>query len=103
MMVRVLNVILGVAIFVSGGLALQHSSKDSGEFDYVTQKFLPNNKMKQKAVKTHSGARDLAFMHVPFNFGHTIEKVALFPESVGLASATNYLGSLGLAGGRRAS
>eukprot|EP00420_Gonyaulax_spinifera_P032076 CAMPEP_0197877000 /NCGR_PEP_ID=MMETSP1439-20131203/5831_1 /TAXON_ID=66791 /ORGANISM="Gonyaulax spinifera, Strain CCMP409" /LENGTH=329 /DNA_ID=CAMNT_0043496319 /DNA_START=59 /DNA_END=1048 /DNA_ORIENTATION=- len=28
-----------------------------------------------------AGQRDLVFMHVPYNFGHTIEKVALFPPN----------------------
>jgi len=61
-------------------------------------------RMTQKSVgkKSHQGPRDLALMHVPYNFGHTIEKVAMFPEHVSAAQSTTYLASLGVTGGRTA-
>lgn len=58
----------------------------------------------QKSVKkTHNGPRDLVLMHVPYNFGHTVEKVAMFPKRTGLIGAGMYLNSLGIVGGRKAS
>merc|ERR1719264_1873497 len=87
-------------------MALQHSDKRLGPFDYVHKKLLRKMfpLMNQKTVKTHNGTRDLVFMHVPYNFGHTIEKVAMFPDSVGLTENNKYLTSLGLTGeGRKAS
>jgi len=35
-------------------------------------------------TRAKRGAQDLVFMHMPFNFGNTIEKVAMFPPSVSL-------------------
>jgi len=40
------------------------------------------------------GFRDLVFMHLPFNFGNTIEKMAMFPPSTGRLDDDKYIESM---------
>lgn len=44
-------------------------------------------RQRNEPVQTATGPRDLVFMHVPYNFGHTVEKVAAYgPGASGLQS-----------------
>ena len=39
------------------------------------------NLLRERKNLTKENLQEVVFMHIPFNFGHTIEKVAFLPES----------------------
>jgi len=58
--------------------------------------------VKSELVTTRSGdhgskqnSRDLVFVHVPYNFGNTVEKVAMFPADADVNDYNSYIGELG--------
>merc|ERR1719189_3510868 len=116
-MIRIVFVAISITIMTPDALALKRGDKAEVPFfrnlfdqkgflfsdldQKMTQKAY--HKMTMKAKKMHNGPRDLVFMHVPYNFGHTIEKVAMFSERTGVIPTAMYMMSLGLTGGRKAS
>lgn len=49
--------------------------------------------------KSGTSKRNLAFVHIPFNFGHTVERVAMFRPNVSNKQVENYVISMGGWGG----
>lgn len=61
--------------------------------NFISRPLMPKNTSPKTTTKNNT--RDLVLMHIPFNFGHTIEKMGMFGHEKSRVEVGQYIESLG--------